>query len=208
MPRMFSRAVLGCAIVVSAVQGFAGTDPAGPRAVGHQGNAALIRATATAGVDHFVLVRRSRRRAAPPDGVAPLQAPSRAVTQGRRTQRDDRATDGVHGNLDGHPAGTDHPDHRLGRPRRGPRPTRSRLVHRHPRRGLPAAAWTPACKIVNCVDRGSACGVLPRSGAGGAEGRSSREVGDAARLTARASANGANASGGSASIRGWTARQW
>lgn len=51
-----SRAVAGCSTVVSAVQGFAGTDPAGPSAVDHQGNAALIRAAATSGVDHFVLV--------------------------------------------------------------------------------------------------------------------------------------------------------
>lgn len=51
-----SRAVAGCSTVVSAVQGFAGTDPAGPSAVDHHGNAALIRAAATARVDHFVLV--------------------------------------------------------------------------------------------------------------------------------------------------------
>lgn len=51
-----SRAVAGCSTVVSAVQGFAGTDPAGPDAVDHQGNAALIRAAAGAGVDHFILV--------------------------------------------------------------------------------------------------------------------------------------------------------
>ena len=55
-PADMDRAVRGCATVVSAVQGFAGTDPAGPSAVDHQGNAHLIRAAAASGVDHFVLV--------------------------------------------------------------------------------------------------------------------------------------------------------
>lgn len=55
-PADMDRAVRGCATVVSAVQGFAGTDPAGPSAVDHQGNAHLIRAAAASWVDHFVLV--------------------------------------------------------------------------------------------------------------------------------------------------------
>lgn len=51
------RAVAGAQTVISAVQGFAGTDPAGPEAVDRQGNTNLIRAAKKEGAtEHFVLV--------------------------------------------------------------------------------------------------------------------------------------------------------
>ncbi|MBA2535561.1 MAG: NAD(P)H-binding protein [Rubrobacter sp.] len=42
--RAVERAVAGTSTIVSAIQGFAGTDPAGTLAVDRQGNANLIRA--------------------------------------------------------------------------------------------------------------------------------------------------------------------
>jgi uncharacterized protein YbjT (DUF2867 family) len=55
--RAVERAVAGARTVISAVQGFAGTDPAGPEAVDHQGNSNLIRAAKKEGAtEHFVLV--------------------------------------------------------------------------------------------------------------------------------------------------------
>ncbi len=50
------RAASGSRTIVSAIQGFAGTDPTGPLAVDRLGNANLIRAAQTGGVEHFVLV--------------------------------------------------------------------------------------------------------------------------------------------------------
>jgi uncharacterized protein YbjT (DUF2867 family) len=48
--------VAGARTVISAVQGFAGTDPAGPQAVDRQGNSNLIRAAKEGAMEHFVLV--------------------------------------------------------------------------------------------------------------------------------------------------------
>jgi len=50
------RAADGARTVISAIQGFAGTDPAGPRAVDRLGNGNLIRAARTGAVEHFILV--------------------------------------------------------------------------------------------------------------------------------------------------------
>lgn len=55
-PAVAERAVSGVTTVISAFQGFAGTDPAGPEAVDHGGNSNLITAAAAAGVSHFILV--------------------------------------------------------------------------------------------------------------------------------------------------------
>src|ERR671920_1098259 len=54
--RSLGRAVAGARTIISAVQGFAGTDPAGPQAVDQQGNINLIRAAKEGEVEHFVLV--------------------------------------------------------------------------------------------------------------------------------------------------------
>lgn len=55
--RAVERAVAGARTVVSAVQGFAGTDPAGSEAVDQQGNSNLIKAAKEEGATvHFVLV--------------------------------------------------------------------------------------------------------------------------------------------------------
>ena len=54
--RSLERAVAGARTVISAVQGFAGTDPADPQAVDRQGNINLIRAAKEGAVEHFVLV--------------------------------------------------------------------------------------------------------------------------------------------------------
>jgi uncharacterized protein YbjT (DUF2867 family) len=55
-PAAAEKAMVGISAVVSAVQGFAGTDPAGPHAVDLGGNANLIRAALAAGTRRFVLV--------------------------------------------------------------------------------------------------------------------------------------------------------
>ncbi len=55
-PLAVERAAAGSRTVVSAIQGFAGTDPAGPQVVDRLGNANLIRAARTGAVEHFVLV--------------------------------------------------------------------------------------------------------------------------------------------------------
>jgi uncharacterized protein YbjT (DUF2867 family) len=54
--RSLERAVAGARTVISAVQGFAGADPAGPQAVDRQGNSNLIRAAKEGAVERFVLV--------------------------------------------------------------------------------------------------------------------------------------------------------
>jgi uncharacterized protein YbjT (DUF2867 family) len=55
--RAVERAVAGARTVVSAIHGFAGTDPAGPEAVDRQGNSSLIKAAKEEGAtEHFVLV--------------------------------------------------------------------------------------------------------------------------------------------------------
>jgi uncharacterized protein YbjT (DUF2867 family) len=54
--RAVERAVAGAQTVISATQGFAGADPAGPRAVDRQGNSNLIRAAKAGAAEHFVLV--------------------------------------------------------------------------------------------------------------------------------------------------------
>jgi uncharacterized protein YbjT (DUF2867 family) len=54
--RSLERAVAGARTVISAVQGFAGTDPADPQAVDRQGNINLIRAAKEGAVEHFVFV--------------------------------------------------------------------------------------------------------------------------------------------------------
>jgi uncharacterized protein YbjT (DUF2867 family) len=54
--RAVERALVGSRTIVSAIQGFAGTDPAGTLAVDRQGNANLIRAAQRGGAEHFVLV--------------------------------------------------------------------------------------------------------------------------------------------------------
>jgi uncharacterized protein YbjT (DUF2867 family) len=55
-PAAVEKALAGTSAVVSAVQGFAGTEPAGPRAVDLGGNANLIRAARAAGTRQFVLI--------------------------------------------------------------------------------------------------------------------------------------------------------
>lgn len=55
-PAAVRRHVAGASTVVSAIQGFAGTDPRGVRAVDQQGNSNLISAAAATGAAHFVLV--------------------------------------------------------------------------------------------------------------------------------------------------------
>jgi uncharacterized protein YbjT (DUF2867 family) len=54
--RDVDRAAGGARTVISAVQGFAGTDARGPQAVDWEGNSNLIHAAQAAGVDHFILV--------------------------------------------------------------------------------------------------------------------------------------------------------
>lgn len=51
-----ARAAAGAATIVSAVQGFAGTEPAGVEAVDRAGNAHLVAAARDAGASHVVLV--------------------------------------------------------------------------------------------------------------------------------------------------------
>jgi uncharacterized protein YbjT (DUF2867 family) len=55
-PAAVAAAVAGCATVVSAVHGFAGPGRPSPESVDRDGNRALIRAAAAAGVEHLVLV--------------------------------------------------------------------------------------------------------------------------------------------------------
>jgi uncharacterized protein YbjT (DUF2867 family) len=55
-PAVAARAVRGAATVISAIQGFAGTDPDGPAAVDHRGNSNLITAAGAAGAGHFILI--------------------------------------------------------------------------------------------------------------------------------------------------------
>lgn len=54
--RAVERAVAGAQTVVSAVQGFAGADPAGPEAVDRRGNSNLIKAAKEGATEHIVLV--------------------------------------------------------------------------------------------------------------------------------------------------------
>jgi NADH dehydrogenase len=54
--RAVERATAGARTVISAIQGFGGADPAGPRAVDRQGNTNLIRAAKEGETDHFILV--------------------------------------------------------------------------------------------------------------------------------------------------------
>lgn len=54
-PRAVQRAMVGAQTVISAVQGFAGTDAVGPQAVDARGNHNLIRAACATGVGHFIL---------------------------------------------------------------------------------------------------------------------------------------------------------
>jgi NADH dehydrogenase len=49
-------ATRGCTVVVSAVHGFLGGRAAGPEHIDHRGNAALVRAAVSAGVQHVVLL--------------------------------------------------------------------------------------------------------------------------------------------------------
>jgi uncharacterized protein YbjT (DUF2867 family) len=51
-----AAAVAGCATVISAVHGFAGSGRPSPESVDRDGNRALLRAAAAAGVEHLVLV--------------------------------------------------------------------------------------------------------------------------------------------------------
>src|SRR5215210_3155302 len=54
--RAVGRAVAGAQTVISAIQGFAGAAPAGPRAVDRQGNSNLIQAAKAGEAEHLVLV--------------------------------------------------------------------------------------------------------------------------------------------------------
>jgi uncharacterized protein YbjT (DUF2867 family) len=62
-PEAVASAMRGATAVVSAIQGFAGTEPVGPQAVDVGGNANLTRAALAAGTRRFVLVSA--------DGAAP-----------------------------------------------------------------------------------------------------------------------------------------
>jgi uncharacterized protein YbjT (DUF2867 family) len=55
-PAAVERAAAGVTTIVSAIQGFAGFEAAGPASVDWQGNVNLIRAAQTHGVEHFVLM--------------------------------------------------------------------------------------------------------------------------------------------------------
>jgi uncharacterized protein YbjT (DUF2867 family) len=71
-PASLVAAVRGATLVVSAIQGFGGHDAAGIRAIDRDGNRALIAASATAGVDRFVLL--SIHGASPTDSFALARA--------------------------------------------------------------------------------------------------------------------------------------
>lgn len=55
-PHAVERAAAGARTVVSAIQGFAGTDASGPQAVDWQGNTNLIQAAQADEAEHFILV--------------------------------------------------------------------------------------------------------------------------------------------------------
>lgn len=55
-PQAVERAAAGSRTIVSAIQGFAGTDPGGPQAVDRLGNSNLIQAARAGVAEHFVLV--------------------------------------------------------------------------------------------------------------------------------------------------------
>jgi len=81
-PGSLDLATSGANCVVSAIQGFAGTEPVGAKAVDLDGNASLMQAATAAGAQRFVLVSASH---AAPDSPLELRRVKHQVEQSLKT---------------------------------------------------------------------------------------------------------------------------